>query len=107
MSLQADADRVDLPETGIYVRAMDAHGKLEPVDINHLTRTSLLEWLRSRPAFAEKVVLALLGFKGEEEQRAEPSSPAYWSPGSPIWEHYRKYFNLTVEQAQERWGGSR
>lgn len=55
-----------LPETGIPVRAKRAvpEGQPErwgPVDINHLTRESLLAWLRSRAGLAENVVLALLG----------------------------------------------
>lgn len=26
-----------------------------------------------------------------------------WEPGSSLWEHWRKYFGLTPEQAKERW----
>ncbi len=27
----------------------------------------------------------------------------YWTPGSPTWEYYRGLFNLTPEEAKERW----
>lgn len=27
----------------------------------------------------------------------------YWQPGSSIWEHWRKRFGLTEDQARERW----
>jgi hypothetical protein len=28
----------------------------------------------------------------------------YWTPGSPVWEHWRAYFKLTPEEALARWG---
>lgn len=27
----------------------------------------------------------------------------YWWIGSPVWEHWRKYFQLSVDEAKERW----
>lgn len=27
----------------------------------------------------------------------------YWMPGFPIWEHYRKYFGYSVDEAKEKW----
>ncbi len=61
-ALRTDPERAHLPETGIYVRAVGADGRFDAVDIAHLTKESLLAWLRSRtPTFTENVVLALLG----------------------------------------------
>lgn len=45
----------DAPSDG--VRFWDSH------DIQNLTKESLLEWLRSRPNFAEDTVLLLLGYE--------------------------------------------
>ena len=69
MDLCVDATRVNLPETGIYVRALTGNpqfggGVWGSHDIAHLTRESLLVWLRSRGgenAWAENVVGILLG----------------------------------------------
>jgi hypothetical protein len=58
----ADPERVHLPETGIFVRALDLDGKFDAIDISHLTKESLLAWLRDKkPVFVEGVVLVLLG----------------------------------------------
>jgi hypothetical protein len=46
--------------TGIYVRA-ELAGEYGSHDIADLTRESLVDWLRSRPGWAEKVLLMLLG----------------------------------------------
>lgn len=46
LTLQVDPDRTALPETGIYVRGLDASGQWGARDIAHLTRESLLAWLR-------------------------------------------------------------
>lgn len=27
----------------------------------------------------------------------------YWSPGSPVWEHWRNYHGLTPDEAVRRW----
>lgn len=66
--LKADAKRLDPKEgwasTGIYVRAQLPDGKWDAVDIIHLDKPSLLEWLRSRGGdnpWAEDVVGILLG----------------------------------------------
>jgi hypothetical protein len=63
-NLKADPDREGCPETGIFVRAQDSDGKWGPIDICHLTRESLLEWLRSHGGcnpLAENVVGILFG----------------------------------------------
>ncbi len=66
-TLLEDAQRARLPfETGIFVRAKRAvpEGQPErwgPVDIMHLTKESLVAWLKSRgPEFTINVVLSLL-----------------------------------------------
>ncbi|OPZ40891.1 MAG: hypothetical protein BWY99_00398 [Synergistetes bacterium ADurb.BinA166] len=27
----------------------------------------------------------------------------YWSPGSPVWEHWRSHYGLTPDEAVRRW----
>jgi hypothetical protein len=52
------------PETGIFVRAQDDKGHWLSVDIAHLDKASLLEWLQSRGGnnpLAENTVCILLG----------------------------------------------
>jgi len=64
--LKAISARMDLPETGIYVRAQNEAGTFSAFDIVRLDRVSLLAWLRSRGGeniWAENVVLQLLGHK--------------------------------------------
>lgn len=68
MELLVDEKRFSESETwgntGIYVRAKHESGKWESVDIVLLTKTSLLEWLKSRGGdnpYAEDVVGILLG----------------------------------------------
>ena len=66
--LKLDPNRLDLPETGIYIRAKDEAGKWGSHDIAHLDRESLLRWLRSRGGsnpWAENVVAILLGHSVE------------------------------------------
>ncbi len=64
--LRADPERRRLPETGIFVRGMGEDGRFDAIDISHLTKESLVEWLRSKkPVFVEGVVLALLGHSRE------------------------------------------
>ena len=46
--LTVDSDRAHLPEAGIFVRALDADGHWDSVDIAHISRDSLIDWLRSR-----------------------------------------------------------
>lgn len=46
--LLEDPTRSDLPGTGIYVRAVNAAGRWDNVDIAHLDTASLDQWLRSR-----------------------------------------------------------
>lgn len=49
--------------TGIYVRAKHVDGGFESVDISQLTKSSLLNWLRSRGGnneWAENVVCCIL-----------------------------------------------
>lgn len=51
--------------TGIYVRAKHVDGGFESVDISQLTKSSLLNWLRSRGGnnvWAENVVGLILGY---------------------------------------------
>jgi len=58
-----DRERLDVPCTGILVRARIA-GVWSPADIASLERGSLLRWLRSRGGsnlFAENCILRLLG----------------------------------------------
>lgn len=64
--LREDRTRLHLPETGIPVRALrDLGGQPSwgPVDISHLSKESLVTWLRSEPELAERVVLMLLGHR--------------------------------------------
>lgn len=67
MLLKADAKRLEaIPNhaTGILVRAQLPNGKWGSVDIIHLDREGLIEWLGSRdPSFVVNVVLCLLGHK--------------------------------------------
>lgn len=68
-SLQVAPDRLDIIETGIYVRALNEDKKWESVDISHLDRDSLQSWLRSRGGenqWAENVVMILLGHEPME-----------------------------------------
>ena len=63
-----DPERIELPETGIYIRSKDMTGKWSSVDIAHLKRDSLLDWLRSRGGdnlLAENTLLLLLGHSTE------------------------------------------
>ena len=66
--LTVDPDRTHLPETGIYVRALNPEGRWDSVDIAYLNRDSLIEWLHSRDStdFPINVVLALLGHEQTE-----------------------------------------
>lgn len=60
--LRADPERVHLPETGIFVRGLGEDGRFDAIDISHLTKDSLVAWLRDKkPVFVEGVVLVLLG----------------------------------------------
>lgn len=65
VELVADPEREGMESmTGILVRAKDAQGRWESLDIAELDRRSLHAWLRSRGGknmYAENVVLALLG----------------------------------------------
>ena len=56
-----DPKRGDMPETGIYVRAITRTDGWGHVDISRLDRPSLEAWLGSRPGLAIRVVLMLLG----------------------------------------------
>jgi hypothetical protein len=65
MDIKQDPERLALPETGIYVRAMNPQGRFASVDIVTLDRPSLMNWLRSRGGsneWAENTVAALLGW---------------------------------------------
>jgi hypothetical protein len=63
--MKEDPKRAKLPETGIYVRAkyQTARGEAwDAVDLAHLTRESVLEWMRDRsPEYLQNTILALLG----------------------------------------------
>lgn len=48
MKLQQDPKRVGMGETGIYVRAQDINGSWVSCDMCELTKSSLLEFLKSR-----------------------------------------------------------
>jgi hypothetical protein len=61
-----DPTRIDLPETGIYVRATSS-GAWDSIDIAHLDEDSLNRWLTSRGGsnpWAESVVRRILGHQG-------------------------------------------
>lgn len=63
-NLHTDPDRIEEPETGIYVRAKTSEGGWRSADIAHLDKASLLAWLQSRGgdnALAENCVGILLG----------------------------------------------
>ena len=67
MHLKVDPARVDCDKiTGIPVRS-ELNGRWGANDIAELTKESLLEWLRSRPNFAEQTVLILLGHPRDDE----------------------------------------
>ena len=67
MHLKVDEKRVGCHElTGIPIRA-EFNGRWGTHDVGELTKESLLEWLRSRPNFAEQTVLILLGYPRDEE----------------------------------------
>jgi hypothetical protein len=69
--LRIDPARTHLPATGICVRALGAGVKYDSVDIAHLDKTSLWQWLRSRGGenmWAENVVALLLGHTAFEEE---------------------------------------
>ena len=63
--MKVDPKRVDLPETGIYVRAQDDKGKWGAHDISHLDTESLRAWINSKKdkdyEFLTEVVLHILG----------------------------------------------
>jgi hypothetical protein len=68
--IEVDPTRLDLPETGYYVRA-EYEGKVGNHDIATLTRASLNVWLRSRGGaneIAEAVVCRLLGHGPEPQE---------------------------------------
>ena len=60
---KADPARSSMPETGIYVRALQEDGSWGSDDIMHLDRASLDAWLRSRDTmdWPIDVVMILLG----------------------------------------------
>jgi len=68
MELVADPNRLDMPETGIKIRAT-LDSKWGAHDITHLTKESLLEWLKSRDSdgpdagknWREQVILLCFG----------------------------------------------
>lgn len=62
-NLTVDPDRTHLPETGIYVRALNPEERWVSADIAHLNRDGLDEWLRSRDSieWPINVVKAILG----------------------------------------------
>lgn len=65
MKLLVDPNRELLPETGIYVRAMNFNDTWVNADIAHLTKESLLEWLKRDGGdnrLAEDTVGILLGY---------------------------------------------
>lgn len=69
-TLTVDPARTHLPETGIYVRAREVTGgAFESVDIAHLDRPSLNEWLRSRDSidWPISVVMTLLGHRRDPQ----------------------------------------
>ena len=73
-----DVERVsnalDLPQTGIYVRASTPEGVWDSVDIALLQKPSLLRWLKSRGGhniWAENVVALLLGHGHFDEENPE------------------------------------
>ncbi len=62
--LKVDPSRVGIGQTGIYVRALNAEGRWDSVDIAELDKASLLDFLKSRGGdnpWAESTVLILLG----------------------------------------------
>lgn len=68
--IEVDPARLDLPETGYYVRA-EYEGKVGNYDIVTLTREGLNVWLRSRGGaneIAEAVVFRLLGHAQESPE---------------------------------------
>ena len=77
MDYRIDESRITLPETGMYVRAIDACGRWRTTDISHLRAESIVQWLRSRGGrneWAETVVLNLLGHEITlENQTNEPN----------------------------------
>jgi hypothetical protein len=58
---EADPSRVDLPETGIFIRAKGASGTWMPVDLAHLSVRSAAAWLEREKSLASRTLLVLLG----------------------------------------------
>lgn len=74
---KADSSRMDLPETGMYIRAQNEAGSYGAFDLSHLDRDSVVRWLRSRGGenlWAENTVLILLGHKTVEYAVSETAS---------------------------------
>jgi hypothetical protein len=64
--LTIDPKRMDMPPTGIFVRAQTPDGYYGSYDISQLDAASLQRWLRSRGGendWAEAVVALLLGHR--------------------------------------------
>jgi hypothetical protein len=60
--LTTDDSRMELPETGIYVRAKNSAGTWSSFDLAHLDKASVRRFVSSRDkTWAENVVLILLG----------------------------------------------
>jgi len=58
-----DSTRLGLQHTGIFVRGRRTTGEYGSIDIMHLTRDSLIDWLESRKDvdLARNTVLLILG----------------------------------------------
>lgn len=73
MKLKADPTRLDLPKTGIFIKAIK-DGRLQTCDIAHLDRESLFFFLKAENGnnlFAENTVMSLLDHKFFTAEEAE------------------------------------
>jgi hypothetical protein len=68
-----DKTRIHTGRTAIFVRAKDAQGNIHNADLHHLTKQSLLDYLRSRDGEAEHTVLLLLGHPTVEPPEQPPA----------------------------------
>jgi hypothetical protein len=79
MNLQSDPKREKYPETGIPIFALrTTTNQWDNVDLNHLDRASLLEWMRDRsPRYLKAIVCALLRHEAptDAEEAPKPAMP--------------------------------
>jgi hypothetical protein len=80
VDLKSDPKREKYPETGLPIRAMRMSAKVpywDAVDLNHLDRASVLEWMRGRSdRYLKAIVCALLHHEAPTDLEEAPPAPA-------------------------------